>query len=208
MQFREAREQNLLDFHTLSSFLITPIQRIPRYLLLLREYEKTMNERQFSAELESARRASAKLQDVASSLDGVTKNSSESMLLLEMISKLSSEHKEVINLEDVVASGPIRLRAEDGRGGLIPLFCILTRDILFGCESKKDKVTIEWAVCLLNSTVSTVRGEALPPLRSPAPVLCAWALHWSCLREYLLLATANLLQIAPRGPRLCCESWL
>ena len=160
--FRKDQESSqLCGNHTLSSLLITPIQRIPRYILLLRDllrHTPADHHDQFLLP-----KASAELEKLAAKLDESKKKADTrdkfSLLLAGLQRKCNEKMAQKIETQDIEAAGEI---VEFTNGDFSPLFCFLFSDMLIGCTVKKDAVTkINWTIDLNSAYLSTIR-HAVP----------------------------------------------
>jgi len=135
--------------HTLSSFLVQPIQRIPRYTLLIRDLLKHTDADH--ADYKHLEEAAARMEEFTESLEIAKKQADDKAELLKQLDSMGSKERAQLGLEDsqIIASGPVRWRSKPG-SDLKTRFLILFNDKVVCCKRSR----IFWQANLQNCKVS------------------------------------------------------
>jgi hypothetical protein len=155
-EFRKVKEQSsLCGNHTLSSLLITPIQRIPRYILLLKELQRSTPKTHPDSEILSS--ALESFEALAVHLDKV-KNSADTKekiqpILHEILKKADPHLTRIINNGQIETTGDILVWNSHDRE-MMPAFCILFVDTLVCCVKVKNQLKLRWYLSLTSSHIS------------------------------------------------------
>lgn len=151
--FRKTQESSqLCGNHTLSSLLITPIQRIPRYILLLRDLMR--HTPQGHPDKSILPQIISDFEDLAAKLDESKKKADTkdqfSLLYASLLKKCDEPLIKRLEEQDIEAAGEIVDFSNEEEFTL--LFCFLFSDILIGCIVKKGIVSkIQWKIDLKSS---------------------------------------------------------
>lgn len=144
--------------HTLSSFLVQPVQRIPRYTLLIRDLlNHTDPEHEDYAYLSEALAA---MQQFAASLEVAKKQADDKAELFRQLDNMNAKERAQLGLEErqIIASGPIKFK-EDHKSELQTRFLILCNDKLVCCRTSSSKKSakvshVYWEASLQNCKIS------------------------------------------------------